>query len=51
MMKLYIEKMSNIEQKQKEVLKKNELTYDIAVMEEKISSVKEYLQFGTEGVK
>ncbi|TCJ06079.1 hypothetical protein [Cytobacillus praedii] len=63
MMELYIENISNVNMNQtrKEVtnflfldevrLKENESTYDIAVMAEKILTVKEQLQIGKEGAK
>jgi UDP-N-acetylmuramyl pentapeptide synthase len=61
MMELYIENINNVEQTQKEVtnflfldevrLKESTATYDIAVMADKISTVKERLQSGKEGAK
>lgn len=61
MMELYIENISNMNQIRNEVtnflfldevrLKKNESSYDIAVMAEKILTVREQLQIGKEGAK
>lgn len=61
MMELYIENLRKMEQTRKEVtnflfldevrLKETKSTYDIAVMTEKIRTVKERLQIGKEGAK